>query len=137
MLLIETNVLLSAADISDQDHIGCATVLDQRTDIAVPAPVTAETAWMLDARLGSTAEIAFVGAIASGEIPVVDLTTSDWQRCRDLIETYADLHLGIVDASVVAVAERLGLSEIATLNHRDFHVVRPRHVGAVNLLPVR
>jgi predicted nucleic acid-binding protein len=95
MLLIDTNVLLSAADISDQDHIACA----------------------------------------SGEIPVVDLTTSDWHRCRDLIETYADLHLGIVDSSVVA--ERLGLSEIATLNHRDFRVVRPRHVGAFSRLPVR
>jgi len=43
--------------------------------------------------------------------------------------------LGLVDASVVAVAERLGVTSIATLNARDFHVVRPRHAEAFTLLP--
>jgi predicted nucleic acid-binding protein len=51
-----------------------------------------------------------------------------------LVETYLDLSLGIVDAAVVAVAERLGLTEIATLDHRHFSVV-PRHVSAFSLLP--
>ena len=48
---------------------------------------------------------------------------------------YADLGLGLVDASVVAIAERLGATTIATLNHRDFMVVRPRHIVAFELLP--
>jgi predicted nucleic acid-binding protein len=101
MLLVDTNVLLSAADTSDHDHLRCAELLDARTDVAVTAPVAAETAWMLDARLGAAAEIAFVATIASGELPVVDLTTADWKRCHELLETYEDLHLGIVDASVM------------------------------------
>ena len=49
--------------------------------------------------------------------------------------TYADLPLGAVDASVIAVAERVGASEVATLDRRHFSVVRPRHVGAFALLP--
>jgi uncharacterized protein len=40
-----------------------------------------------------------------------------------------------VDASVVALTERLGLHEVATLDHRDFSVVRPRHTPALTLLP--
>jgi predicted nucleic acid-binding protein len=40
-----------------------------------------------------------------------------------------------VDASVVAVAERLGIGTVATLDRRHFTVVRPRHVDMFELLP--
>jgi hypothetical protein len=53
----------------------------------------------------------------------------------ELVETYVDLPLGIVDAAVIAIAERLRLTEIATLDHRHFTVVRPRHTSAFVLLP--
>jgi predicted nucleic acid-binding protein len=53
----------------------------------------------------------------------------------ELVETYADVPLGATDASVVAVAERLGIAEIATLDHRHFRAIRPRHVSAFTLLP--
>jgi len=43
--------------------------------------------------------------------------------------------LGIADASVVALSERLGLTEVATLDHRHFHAIRPRHCHALTLLP--
>ena len=46
----------------------------------------------------------------------------------ELVETYADLPLGAIDASVVALAERLGLTTVATLDRRHFTVVRPKHV---------
>jgi uncharacterized protein len=49
--------------------------------------------------------------------------------------TYADLRLGGTDASLVALAERLGVTRIATLNRRDFSVVRPRHIDSFELLP--
>jgi uncharacterized protein len=54
---------------------------------------------------------------------------------RGLIETYWDLRLGVVDASIVAVAERLRLVSVATMNRRDFAVVRPVHCDAFQLLP--
>jgi len=59
----------------------------------------------------------------------------DWGRISELVEAYADLGLGGVDASLVAVAERLGVHEIATLDRRDFSVVRPTHVDSFMLLP--
>ena len=71
MLLVDTNVLLSAADTSDRDHLRCAALLDDRTDVAVTAPVAAETAWMLDARLGAAAEIAFIATIESDQLHVL------------------------------------------------------------------
>ncbi|MGH7749539.1 MAG: type II toxin-antitoxin system VapC family toxin [Candidatus Dormibacteria bacterium] len=84
----------------------------------------AETAWLIEDRLGPQAEVAFLRSITRGELSRVDLVESDWERCVELVERYADLGLGLVDASLIAVAERLGVATLATLNHRDFTVVR-------------
>jgi predicted nucleic acid-binding protein len=135
VLLADTNVLLAAADTSASEHARCVALVQERSDLAVTVPVAAETAWMIESRLGPRAEAAFVSAIAQAELALVELTTADWHPCAELITTYHDLGLGLVDASVVAVAERLGLTEIATLNYRDFAVVRPAHAPAFTLLP--
>lgn len=135
MLLVDTNVLLAAADTSTPSHTRCAELLDDRTDLAVTAPVAVETAWMIESRLGPAVEAAFVGSVAAGELDVIDLTPADWARCAELIAIYHDLRLGLVDASVIAIAERLGVTTIATLNRRDFTVVRPVHCDALELIP--
>lgn len=53
----------------------------------------------------------------------------------ELVEQYDDASLDTTDASVVAIAERLNISELATLNRKHFALVRPRHVVAFTLLP--
>jgi predicted nucleic acid-binding protein len=134
-LLIDTNVLLAAADRSAPEHSSCAALLDERQDLAITGPVAAETAGLIESRLGPTAEAAFVRSVVNGELAVVQLAIEDWHRCAELIETYSDLRLGLVDASIVAVVERLRIVEIATMNRRDLTVVRPSHCGAFDLLP--
>ena len=90
---------------------------------------------MIESRLGPRAEAAFVTSIAAGELAVIELITTDWARCAELIDTYTDLGLGLVDASVIAIAERLRVTTIATMNHRDFAVVRPAHCDTFELIP--
>jgi predicted nucleic acid-binding protein len=99
------------------------------------ALVVAEAGWLIERQLGAAAEAAFYGALAAGELRVETLTDSDWSRIGELVEQYGDLSLGGVDASLVAVAERLAITSIATLDRRDFTVVRPAHVDAFTLLP--
>ena len=53
----------------------------------------------------------------------------------DLVEQHADLPLGTTDAAVITIAERLAITEIATLDRRHFTVVRPRHTNALTLFP--
>jgi len=123
--------MVSAADRDEPRHRDCAEVLRaHHGELVITAPVVAETAWMIESRLGPAAEARFLGLVTTGELEVIDLTLDDYARCVELIETYADLGLGLVDASVVTIAERLGITAIATLNHRDFQVVRPKHVDA-------
>lgn len=135
-VVVDTGVLVSAADLDEPRHKSCAELLRSLAgDLFVPAPVVPEAAWLIDARLGPAAEIAFLGLITSGELEVVDLGQAEYQRCVELIGTYADLGLGLVDASVVIVAENLRAVTLATLNHRDFNVVRPAHTEVFELVP--
>ncbi len=65
--------------------------------------------------------------IAVGAYHLEDLTAADLSRIAELERDYADLALGMVDAAVIAVCERLGETKVATLDRRHFSVVRPRH----------
>jgi hypothetical protein len=58
-----------------------------------------------------------------------------WDVIQELGWRYRDMPLGTVDASVIALAERLKVSQIATLDHRHSSVVRPAHVESFELLP--
>jgi hypothetical protein len=59
----------------------------------------------------------------------------DLGRIAALAAEYADLPLGFSDASVVALAERLDVVSVITLDRRHFGAVRPRHRSSFTLLP--
>jgi predicted nucleic acid-binding protein len=101
----------------------------------VPGTVVAEVGYLLNRKAGPRAEALFLRSMAEGTFGSTDLTIADFARMTDLVTQYGDLPLGTTDASVIAVAERLGVTEIATLDKRHFTVVRPAHVGAFTLLP--
>jgi predicted nucleic acid-binding protein len=97
--------------------------------------VVTEVAYLLETRLGWTSEVRFLGDLAAGNFVTEPVLPSDWIRIGELVAAYHDLPLGTVDASVVATAERLGATVVATLDRRHFSVVRPRHVRAFEILP--
>ena len=135
MLIVDTSVLIAAANTREANHHACAELLRADEALVVPAPVVTETCIMLDRRLGAPYEARFLATVAAGGFDVEALGTADYQRAADLVATYDELGLGFVDAAVVAIAERLGATRIATLNHRDFRVVRPAHAASLTLLP--
>ena len=96
-----------------------------------------EVVYLLATRLGTGPEIRFLGDLAGGAFSVAPVMAADWLRIAELVARYRDLPLGTVDASVVATAERLGISEVATVDRQHFTVVRPAHVAAFTLLPRR
>lgn len=73
--------------------------------------------------------------LVGGVFEVVDLLADDYRRVEEVMIAYEDLSIGFVDASIAAVAERLDASVIATLNYRDFSVVRPSRRSHVTLHP--
>lgn len=129
-------MLLAAADRSDPDHTACRELLEAHPGPLVTTElVIAETGWLIDRQLGAAAEAALYESAAAGEIRVEPLSAADWTRIAALTIQYADQHLGGVDSSLVAIAERLGATSIGTLDRRHFSVVRPQHITAFELLP--
>jgi len=120
----------------DADHERCAPLLQPRPERRViPAPVLVELDHLLNRELGADAFPKLLDTIKAGELDVKDLTASDYERASELMRTYADLEAGFVDCAVLAVTECLGESKLATLDHRHFGTMRPRHVEALELLP--
>lgn len=135
MLVVDTSVLLAAADNADPDHESCVRAIEGAGPLVTTAFVVAETAYLICRQLGAKAEAAFFHALAAGEIQVEPITPTDAERIASLIETYTDLGLSGTDASLIVVAERLNATTIATLDHRHFSVVRPSHTNAFELVP--
>jgi predicted nucleic acid-binding protein len=111
-------------------------LLNHPGPLLVPLPVVIEVCQLLASRQGADAEAAFLRTLGTDALTVIDLEPAHYTRAAHLVEQYADLPLGAVDAFVIAVAERLRVSEVATLDRRHFTVVRPAHVDGFTLLPV-
>lgn len=135
-LVLDTGPLLAALDVADPDHRRCASLLSETNeDLVVPILVLAELDYWCHRRLGSAAWISFMEDLLGGAYRPETATVSDLRRCREIQVQYEDQPVGVVDASVLALVERLGEHKLATLDHRHFGVLRPAHVEALELLP--
>jgi uncharacterized protein len=139
VIVCDTGPLVAAALSNDADHAACVRLFNDMhaagRDLLVPATVTPEVGYLLAREAGARVESLFLRSLAEGDFAAVDLTAADYARMAELVDTYGDLPLGTTDASVIAVAERLKLADVATLDRRHFTVVRPSHVNSLTLLP--
>jgi uncharacterized protein len=139
VIICDTGPLVAAALSNDADHLACVKLFTSLhsagTELLVPATVVAEVGYLLNREAGPRVESLFLRSLADGDFSIVELTVADYARMADLVVAYGSLPLGTTDASVIALAERLKLTEVATLDQRHFRVVRPNHVNALTLLP--
>ncbi len=135
-LVLDTGPLLAALDAADPDHDRCAMLIGEtREDRVIPILVLAELDYWCHQRLGADAWITFLDDLLAGAYRAETPTTADLTRCRELQAQYGEHSLGVVDASVLALLERLGETQLATLDHRHFDMLRPTHTDALRLLP--
>jgi predicted nucleic acid-binding protein len=128
--------LFAALDRRDAAHKRSRQLFkDTEERLIIPAPVLVETDYWVRKWLGTAAFLSLLDNVAAGAFEVIDLVPDDYERVRSLCARYADSDIGFVDAAVLAVVERLGEDKLATLDHRHFGMMRPRHVEALRLLP--
>lgn len=128
--------MYASLDRSDRDHAACRALIEAAAEpLAIPAPVLVEVDYWIGQRLTPGALVALLADIKAGAYVVEDLITSDYARVRALCDRYADADIGLVDAAVLAILERLGESKLATLDRRHFGLLPPRHHESIDLLP--
>lgn len=124
-MIVDTGVIYADIDRSDDWHAAAAELLSTASGpLRVPSLVVTEVCYLLQVRFGSAAEADFLMTLSRQEFDLIPLTTRDYARAAELVRKYADLPLGAVDASVIAVAERLGDRDVATTDRRHFFAVR-------------
>lgn len=119
-ILVDTGPLVSAADKGDPaHHMAGAAMRALRRRAVVPSPVLIEADHLMRRRAGTAPARRFLKSIAEGTHEVAYMTSGLMQRAVELDARYADLDLGYVDASVMAIAERHELP-IFTFDFTDF-----------------
>ena len=133
-LLVDTGILFALADSGDAWHERARDYVEASGEpLLAPVTVLPEIAYLLRERIGADAELALARAIAHNELAVESLDRRDWPRVEQLMKRHA--FLGFVDATVIAIAERLKLKTVATTDRRHFGAVTPAHVDKFEIVP--
>lgn len=135
-LVLDTGPLYATLDRRDAKHAACRQLVETTDELLViPAPVLVEVDYWIHARLHPGVLVALLDDIGDGAYRIEELRPADYLRIRELCDRYSDADVGFVDAAVLATVERLNEPKLATLDHRHFRVLRPRHVSALRLVP--
>ncbi|WP_447977929.1 type II toxin-antitoxin system VapC family toxin [Candidatus Nitrospira bockiana] len=135
-LLVDTGPLYAMMDRDDGWHNRVLAFLNTtRSTLVVPITVLPEVCYLISTHLGAEAEIPFLESIRREELQVEFLKKEDLRRTMEVMTKYADSALGFVDATIVAVAERLKIRTVLTTDRRDFSIVRPKHCARFELKP--
>ena len=120
----------------DDAHAGCRALLEQAQEaIVLPSSVLPELDYMVTARSGPVPMVGLLRDVERGVFQVADLPLGSYPRVRELIDRFADSDIGFVDASIIALAESMKETRIATLDRRHFSLFRTRNGDPYELLP--
>lgn len=126
-LVCDTGGVYALYDADDAYHSAARAAVEQeRGALIVPVAILSEIDYLLSRRLGTKAAIDFLRSIQAGAFTLCGTTSEDIVRCVELVQQYEDMGLGLADSAVVAIAERLRVQRILTVDHRHFRAVRPR-----------
>lgn len=136
MTIADTSALLALFNRREPRHEDVATTVAGLDDAPVVSPyVVAELDYLVATRLGAAAESAVLEELAAGAYDLAAIGADDLRRCREVIDRYHDLDVGVADASLVVLAHHHRTRTILTLDHRHFSVLRPLDGGRFRLLP--
>lgn len=136
MILLDTGGILAALDRSERLHEAARRALDDMTEPLVLSPfVLAEVDYLLTGNLGSSFARRFLDDVARGAFDLARFDVADVNRSRAVLDRYADLDIGLTDASIVVLADRYGTDRVLTLDERHFRALRTLDGKPFTLLP--
>jgi predicted nucleic acid-binding protein len=135
-LVCDTGGVYALYDADDSHHDAVKAAIETEPGtLLLPVILLAEIDYLLNDRLGVDAALDLLTSGEAGAFTLVHPTADDLIRCRELVDRYRDMPLGIADASVIATAERLGIQRILTVDQRHFRTVKPSVFDSFVLLP--
>lgn len=134
--IFDTGFLYAYFDKTDAHHESCDKIfLPESLNALLPDVVLPELAYLILRRFNVEKLTAFLRSVANGDFELVRTTESDLERAAEILEKYNDNNIDLVDACIVAIAERLEIEKILTIDRRHFSVFKPIHCESFKLLP--
>jgi uncharacterized protein len=135
-VILDTSFLFALTDQADRNHNRVLAVAQSTDDLLLlPSVVLPEVCYLIASRLGHHAMRKFLSNLMISDIQVEQVTSIDLERVNQILEQYADSQLDFVDAAIFAIAERLNITRVLTLDRRDFSIMRPKHCAYFEILP--
>lgn len=136
MIVLDTSGLLAAIDASQRHHRAAVAAIRAAGEPRLLSPfVLAELDYLLATRVSGVAARAFLAEVANGAYQLETFDRDDVDTARSVLERYADLDLGLADASLVVLAQRHGTHDLLTLDERHFRAVLGPGGRPFRLLP--
>ncbi len=133
-VLLDTGIIYALFDKRDRWHGEAKKLLTgDGNEFLIPVTTLPEVAYLLETRFKEPVSGRLVDWVVQQRLAVEALLPQDMRRMSHLMTTYPSL--GFVDASVVAIAERVFVETIATTDRRHFAPIRPSHVEQFTLVP--
>ena len=121
MIVADTGAIIALIDADDAHHEAMVQLFEEDPAAWVlPWAILPEVDFLVGRYVGTHAADAFHRDLVEGAFEVDWGHEDDLRRAQSIREQYASLELGLVDAVVAAMAERLRATAIATVDLRDF-----------------
>lgn len=133
-VLADTNGIIALLDASDLNHAAAVSVADSYP-LVIPSTVLPEVDYLVTKYLGEAVAQAFLQDLADGYFRYLTVDLVDVREALGIMSHYRDVPLGLVDASIMALAERHKIQRILTFDRRHFSLVQPRTMEYFELLP--
>ena len=133
--LLDTGFLLAVLDASDNAHKPCVEALIHEPSPILPDVVVPELAYLVLRELGYPVLIKFLNSLTAGELVLERATLDDFRRTSEILTKYADSHIDFVDGVIAAIAERMDIQRILTVDRRHFGLFRPQHCDFFTIVP--
>ena len=135
-VLIDTSFLLALAVTRDPNHALAQTTINIiNTVFVLPIPVMPELFYMISVRANYKAAVNNFGYLQRAGFQVEPISLTDRERMAEIMAKYLDAQFDFVDIAIMALAERLEITQILTFDRRDFTIFRPRHCAYLELFP--
>jgi hypothetical protein len=134
LILIDTGPIVAFFDKDDRYHSLCIEILKEiREPLVTTWPVLTECFYLLN--FSWEVQDSLWLFIQRGGTEIYPLEKELFIRCRELMKQYRDLPMDLADASLLVLADILGVSKIFTLDHKDFSIYRLKQKRRLTLIP--
>jgi predicted nucleic acid-binding protein len=136
VIVVDTGGLYAALDANEALHGRAVAALVGATPPRVISPfVLAELDYLIASRVGHQAQMALIDEVVRGAYQLDPFSSEDVGHARRIMERYADLRIGLADASVVVLAHRHRTMDLLCTDERHFRALRSTGGKPFRLLP--